>query len=191
MHRHFPFGCDPRAHGRERGVRGFGRGDRGHDFHRGHRRGGGRFFEQGDLRLVILSLIAEAPSHGYQVIRTIEERTGGAYAPSPGVIYPTLTMLEEEGLIEQSGADGARKLYAATDAGRALLETEAQAVKAFEARFQDVGARGGAFSPRILRARENVRTALKLKLSAGALTEAQVDAIVAALDQAARAVEEA
>ena len=76
MHRHFPFGCDPRAHGRERGVRGFGRGDRGHDFHRGHRRGGGRFFEQGDLRLVILSLIAEAPSHGYQVIRTIEERTG-------------------------------------------------------------------------------------------------------------------
>lgn len=190
--RHSLFGRDQCGHHHKmRGIRGGGMGRGGPEGHRGHRRGGGRFFEQGDLRLVILSLLAEAPGHGYQVIRTVEERTGGAYTPSPGVVYPTLTLLEEEGLIEQSGADGARKLYSVTEAGTKLLEAEAQAIKAFEARFQDAGARGAAFSPRILRARENVRTALKLKLSQGALTESQVDAVVAALDQAARAVENA
>jgi DNA-binding PadR family transcriptional regulator len=189
MFRHSHFHDGNCGHGRDRGIRGMGRGS--FDAHGGRsRRGGGRFFDQGDLRLVILSLLAEAPSHGYQVIRTIEERTGGAYAPSPGVVYPTLTFLEEEGLIEQSGADGARKLYAVTEAGAKLLEAQASAIKAFEARFQDAGGRGG-FSPRVLRARENLRTALKLKLTAGALDEAQVEAIVTALDEAARAVESA
>ena len=130
----------------------------------------------------------------WQEVIAINKAGTWPYTPATNLLFglrEAVVMLEEEGLIEQSGADGARKLYAATDAGRALLDAEAQAVKAFEARFQDVGSRGAAFSPRILRARENVRTALKLKLSAGALTEAQVDAIVAALDQAARAVEEA
>jgi DNA-binding PadR family transcriptional regulator len=69
----------------------------------GHRRHGGghgrsglrRFFAHGDLRLVILRLIAEKPRHGYEIIKAIEERVAGAYSPSPGVIYPTLTLLEE------------------------------------------------------------------------------------------------
>lgn len=169
---------------------GFGRGFGGHERH-GRRGGAGRFFDQGDLRLVILSLLADAPGHGYQIIKTLEERTGGAYAPSPGVVYPTLTMLEEQGLIEQSGSDGAKKLYAATDAGREALAAESASLSAIEARFRDAGTRGAGFSPKLLRARENLRTALKLKLMQGPLTEAQVEAVVEALDQAAKAVEAA
>ena len=74
------------------------------DLHLGHGRHGhggrsglGRFFAHGDLRLVILHLIAEKPRHGYEIIKAIEEQVGGAYSPSPGVIYPTLTLLEEIG----------------------------------------------------------------------------------------------
>ncbi|HRK65163.1 MAG TPA: PadR family transcriptional regulator, partial [Terricaulis sp.] len=68
-------------------------------------------FEQGALRTIVLALIAEQPRHGYEIIKEIEHRVGGAYAPSPGVIYPLLTMLEDMGLAELSASDGAKKLY--------------------------------------------------------------------------------
>src|SRR6201996_2992580 len=81
-----------RHHGRHRG---FG----GHVHDRDFGGGGGRerHFDNGELRFVILQLIADKPSYGYEIIKAIEERLAGAYAPSPGVVYPTLTMLEEEG----------------------------------------------------------------------------------------------
>src|SRR6478752_5873653 len=84
---------------------------------RGRRR---RMFDGEELRLVLLKLIADQPRHGYDLIRDIEERTGGAYAPSPGVIYPTLTMLDDMGLIEEQKSEGAKKLFAITNAGQAL-----------------------------------------------------------------------
>jgi hypothetical protein len=75
---------------------------------RGGPRGSGRrrMFESGQLRLVLLKLIADQPRHGYDLIRAIEEMTHGSYAPSPGVVYPTLTLLQDMGLIEEAGADG-------------------------------------------------------------------------------------
>ena len=82
----------------------FGPGRHGH----GGRSGLGRFFAHGDLRLVILHLIAEKPRHGYEIIKAIEEQVGGAYSPSPGVIYPTLTMLEELGHVTVSTGDGGK-----------------------------------------------------------------------------------
>ena len=103
-HRHF--GRWARRHGMS------GRGWGGH----GRR---GRVFDQGDLRLVMLALIAEQPRHGYDIIKALEEMTGGEYSPSPGVVYPTLTLLLEQGLAETSDAEGGKKLYAATEAGRA------------------------------------------------------------------------
>lgn len=186
MHRHHRF--EDRSEG-HRGQRRFMRGHFGHAMGRG--RGGGRFFDQGGLRLVILSLLAEAPSHGYQLIKTLEERTGGAYAPSPGVVYPTLTLLEEQGFIAQSGNDGAKKLYAATDEGRAELAANKHALDAVTSRLQHDGGRQGSRSPRLMRAQDNLRSALKTKLIQGQLTEAQIDAVVAALDTAARAIDEA
>ena len=121
-------GCHP---GRSAMMRG-GFGHRGF----GHRRGrdgegrggprGRRMFDGGELRLVLLKLIADEPRHGYDLIRQVEELTGGAYAPSPGIVYPTLTLLDDMGLIEAQQAEGAKKLFAVTDAGTAHLAENAE-----------------------------------------------------------------
>jgi len=157
--------------------------------HRGPRRGG-RVFDHGDLRWVLLKLIADKPAHGYELIRMVEESLGGAYSPSPGVIYPTLTLLEDLGYIAEVEGAGPRRAYAATDAGRAALaENEAQVASIFR-RIAEVAERaGGGPAPQIVRAMENLRTALRLKLERGRLTEAEVAAVAAALDAAARAIE--
>jgi DNA-binding PadR family transcriptional regulator len=184
--------CAPgeRGFGRHgRGFRGFGPfGPPGSDGPRSGRRG--RFLEQGDLRWVLLSLIAEKPSHGYELIKAIEERLGGAYSPSPGVVYPTLTLLEDMGLIAATQSEGARKAFAITDEGRAALESNKAAVEAIFKRIAQVAEFvGGGPAPQIIRAMENLRTALRLKLQSGKLSDAQVARIAAALDGAAKAVE--
>jgi DNA-binding PadR family transcriptional regulator len=175
----FQHGCHPRfhRHWREGGFE-----------HRGRRGRGGRFFDQGDLRLVILALLAEQPRHGYEIIKAIEERLGGAYAPSPGVVYPTLTWLEELGyaaLVEEAGS---KKLYSVTPEGQEYLEKNRGQVDGIFARMDQVGGQGD-FAPRILRAMGNVKMALRLRLSSGSLTTEQVDKIAAALDNAALEIE--
>ena len=160
---------------------------------RGYGRSGGRqrMFDQGDLRLVVLKLISEKPSHGYEIIKAIEDRLGGAYAPSPGVIYPTLTLLEEMGAIRVQETDGPRKLYAITSDGEALLRQNAAAVEAIFGRMADINARhGGGPAPQIIRAMENLRTALRLRLFRGPLNAEQLAQISQILDAAAKAVEE-
>jgi DNA-binding PadR family transcriptional regulator len=157
----------------------------------GRHGGGERLFEQGDLRLVMLALIADRPRHGYDIIKALEEMTGGEYSPSPGVIYPTLTLLQEQGLIDAVEADGGKKLYAITDAGRAAVQADKATVDQIFARVAEMAAQGSAVAPRVLRAMENLRTALRLKLAQGALSEERVTAIVKAIDEAAGAVERA
>ena len=93
-------------------------------------RRGARVFGHGGLRLVLLQLIAEQPRHGYELIKAIEERLHGSYSPSPGVVYPTLTHLEELGLVSVSAEAGGRKLHTATDTGRAHLEAHRAEVEA-------------------------------------------------------------
>lgn len=107
---------------------------------------GPRMFAQGDLRLLLLALIADAPSHGYDLIRTIEARFGGSYAPSPGVIYPTLTLLEEQGLIAATAEGGSRKSFAATAEGRKHLEEHADHLRALMQRI-DIMAGSGKNEP--------------------------------------------
>ncbi|PMU32463.1 PadR family transcriptional regulator, partial [Pseudomonas sp. FW305-47B] len=87
-----------------------------------------------------LKLIADEPRHGYDLIRSIEELTGGAYAPSPGVVYPTLTLLDDMDLIEARQAEGAKKLFAVTETGTAHLAENAEQVEALFARLAEVGA---------------------------------------------------
>src|SRR5262245_51985023 len=96
-------------HHHDRGFSRHGFGGRDFEGRRGGR--GGRVFDQGDLRWVVLRLVAEQPRHGYELIKEIEERLGGGYSPSPGVIYPTLTLLEELGFLSAAASEGARKLY--------------------------------------------------------------------------------
>ena len=98
-----------------------------------------RFFGAGDLRYVILQLIAEKPSHGYEIIKSIHERLGGIYAPSPGVVYPMLTMLEEMGHATVV-TEGARKLYTITEEGSKALAENKALVDALFARMDQVRA---------------------------------------------------
>jgi DNA-binding PadR family transcriptional regulator len=85
-----------------------------------------RMLGDGDLRLIALSLIAESPRHGYDIIKALEEKSRGAYSPSPGVVYPTLTFLEEAGFTT-SATEGSKRVYTITEAGRQhLAENEAQ-----------------------------------------------------------------
>jgi len=186
------------THEHEDGRR-FARYERGDGFghrhgpHGGGGRGGlGRFFAHGDLRLVILNLIAEKPRHGYEIIKAIEDQVGGAYSPSPGVVYPTLTMLEELGYVVVTAAEAGKKLHEITDQGRAFLDANRQTLDAITARMTESSrAQGGGPAPQIIRAMENLKLALRLRMANGPLTPAQIDAVAAALDGAANAVEKA
>jgi DNA-binding PadR family transcriptional regulator len=102
----------------------------------GGRRGGGRMFGHGDLKLLLLALIEQQPRHGYELIRIIEDMFHGQYSPSPGAIYPTLTMLEELGYAEVTNEQGGRKLYAITATGRTYLDENREAVDAVTARTE-------------------------------------------------------
>jgi len=149
-----------------------------------------RMFDQGDVRLILLKLISEKPSHGYELIKEIEFRLGGAYAPSPGIVYPALTLLEEEGLIRVESTDGPRKLYAVTPEGTALLEKNRGLIEAIFGRIDEINARhGGGPSPQILRALQNLKLALRLRLSQGPLSAEQVAKIVSILDGAVKDIE--
>jgi DNA-binding PadR family transcriptional regulator len=122
---------------------GFGFGDRhgggygegGEDLMRAR-----RMLAQGDLRLLALALIAEAPRHGYEIIKLLEEKTADWYSPSPGIVYPTLTYLEEAGYVTAS-AEGSKKLYTITDEGRAYLQANREIVDVVLGRLAALGER--------------------------------------------------
>lgn len=177
---------------------GFGRGleDFAMDLARealGGRGGGGgrrRMFDGGELRLVLLKLTEDQPRHGYDLIRAIEERTGGAYAPSPGVIYPTLTLLEDMGLIEEQKAEGTRKLYAITEEGRAHLAERAQEVADLFARLDAIGGRQrrSDASP-VRRALHNLRNVLHHRMARDDMSGETAHQIAEMIDELARKVE--
>jgi DNA-binding PadR family transcriptional regulator len=163
-----------------------GRGERG-----GRGPGGrGRMFDGGELRLVLLKLIADEPRHGYDLIREIESLTGGAYAPSPGVVYPTLNMLDEMGLIEERQVEGARKQFAVTAAGTQELETNKDLVTALIARLTSLGEeRQKTDSTSVRRAMGNLREVLVNRLSASDVDGEVLNQVVALIDEAAQKIE--
>lgn len=178
------------GHHRTRGMhRGFGRGFGRHHGHEHHqRRGGGRVFDHGDLRWVVLGLLAEKPRYGYDIIKELEERVGGEYSPSPGVVYPTLTLLEEMGLATISEQTGNRKLYTLTPEGLAQYETNKPLIESIMSRISGSDRRGPP--PTVIRALENLMMAARLRLRGGGMTEDQARAMAAVLDRAAREIEE-
>src|SRR5579864_2171269 len=95
---------------------------------------------QGDLRLVALALIAQAPRHGYEIIKLVEEKTADWYSPSPGIVYPTLTYLEEAGYVT-AASEGSKKLYTITDEGRAYLQSNRELVDVVLQRLTALGER--------------------------------------------------
>ena len=170
-----------------RGRHGFGGHWRGR-WERGF--SGGRLFDAGDLKLVILKLLAEEPSYGYQLIKRMEERLSGGYAPSPGVIYPTLTLLEEEGLASVSTSAENKKVYTVTPAGIEYLKANQERIDELFARLDEAGKgfeRGR--SPEIMRAFMNLRGAVMARLSREATPE-QMKKITEAIQAAAKAIDE-
>jgi DNA-binding PadR family transcriptional regulator len=135
-------------------------------------------------------MIAEQPRHGYELIKAIEDRMGGSYTPSPGVIYPTLSMLEEMGHASVATQEAGRKQYTITPDGSAYLEAHKDAVAAVFARLdQRASGEPGGVPPQIVRGMENLKMALRLRLARGVADAAQAEAIAASLDGAARAIE--
>lgn len=205
--RHRHHGCGPRdrfeftipeglfamrgGHGRGRhGWRGgwnFGFDDEEDGSRRGGRR---RMFEGGQLRLVLLKLVAEEPRHGYDLIRAIEELTGGRYAPSPGVVYPTLTLLDEMGLIEQAPGEGARKPFQITEPGRAHLEKNGEEADELINRLKALSPshypEGG--SP-IWRAMRNLGVAIRNRVAEGEITDETKFELAALIDELAQKIE--
>jgi DNA-binding PadR family transcriptional regulator len=172
------------------GHRGFGHGPFRGWRSRGAGFGGreGRMFDGGELRLVILALIAEKARYGYEVIKELGERVGGDYSPSPGVVYPTLTMLEEMGYASASLDPQGRKLYAVTPEGEKVLADNKAQIDAILARFGDSDSRFAGFVS-VKRAMLNLRSALQLRLRGRAATPDEIQAIVDALDAAAKTIE--
>jgi DNA-binding PadR family transcriptional regulator len=165
-----------------------------HHRHYGHRAGGrhGRSpFDYGELRLLALAMIAEQPRHGYELMKAIEQRMGGSYSPSPGVIYPTLSWLEDMGYAAVEAADTGRKRYRITAEGEAFLAANRGAVDALLARVGPAGegAPNGVPAP-VLRGMENLKLALRLRLRRGPVEQDAAQTIAAALDAAAQAVEQ-
>jgi DNA-binding PadR family transcriptional regulator len=165
-------------------------GDEGWSGGRGRGRRARRMFESGELRLVLLKLIADEPRHGYDLIRAIEELTGGEYAPSPGVIYPTLTLLQDMALIEEAAGEGARKPFQVTDEGRSHLEERAEEVEALFERLNDLKPREGSMagSP-VWRAMRNLGVAIRNRMAHGDVTEDTMHELAALNDDFAHRVE--
>jgi DNA-binding PadR family transcriptional regulator len=195
----FPGRCghrsrEERHHGRHGGPFGGGPfGGFGGPFSRGFGGGGRgeRLFDSGELRLVILQLLSEKPSYGYELIKAIEERLSGGYAPSPGVVYPTLTLLEEEGYATVTSAEGGKKLYTVTEQGAEYLKANQPTVQAIFGRMEQAGKNfGRGRSPQIMRAMMNLGMALKMRAGQGNLTPEQVKKITEAIDAAARVIGE-
>ena len=153
----------------------------------------GRMLAQGDLRLLALALIAEQPRHGYEIIKLLEEKTGGWYSPSPGIVYPTLTYLEEAGQVTAE-TEGSKKRYTITDDGRAYLEENRDFVDAVLERLARFGERvarwqrrrgdrdesRGPAVPRLVEAAlDNLREVAAERLAADAESEARIVDVLA------------
>ena len=201
MHRHHAFDWDG-DHGdsdtRFAGRGPFGGGRHHHDdfgsfadwngLHGGGRRGGGRMFGHGDLKLLLLALIEQEPRHGYELIRTIEDMFHGQYSPSPGTVYPALTLLEEMGYVAVQSEEGGRKRYAIADEGRTFLNENRDTVEAvMESTERKARFAAKLATPMAIRdAVHALKHALAMRVSKW--DKAEAERVVAILERAAREI---
>jgi DNA-binding PadR family transcriptional regulator len=171
----------------------FGDGPGGPGGWGGHRRRDRkRMFEGGELRLVLLKLIADEPRHGYELIKAIEDLTQGEYAPSPGVVYPTLNMLEDIGFIVERKSKDSKKVYEATKEGVTHLAENAEEVAELIERLEGHGeSRRHGQRPEIGRAIGNLMTALRNRVAHDGWNEELLREVIDILDEAAQRIERA
>ena len=200
---HFHYDCGDHGNGRHAGGRGrsfrFGPFDFDFDFDGPGRGGWGggnrrrerkRMFSGGEFRLLLLKLIADQPRHGYELIKAVEEMTGGDYAPSPGILYPTLTMLEDMGLIAEQKSKEAKKIFEATEEGRDHLQENSEEVEELIERLEGHGQkRRRGERPEIGRAIGNLMTALRNRIAHEGWNERLLNEVIDILDEAAQRIE--
>lgn len=149
-----------------------------------------RMFDGGELRLVLLKLIADEPRHGYELIKSIEELAGGGYAPSPGVVYPTLTMLSETGHVASDDDAEGRRRFSITDAGRAELSDKDEQVGKLLTRLSTTGEKHKRVDAMpVRRAMTNLKVALQDRLSRGETKDELLLQVAALIDEAAQKIE--
>ncbi|WP_409422299.1 PadR family transcriptional regulator [Pseudaeromonas sp. ZJS20] len=179
-----------RGHGPRGGRQG---GPRHHGGRHGDIKGHGRrhrLFEHGEMRLVVLHLLASGPQHGYELIKGLQHLAGGDYTPSPGVIYPTLNLLEEMDLIALASEEGGKKRFAITEEGQTLLDKQAEELARILARLSATARIAqGRRHPALERALDNFKTALHLRLAQDDLSDETLLAMAAVLDKAAQDLE--
>lgn len=180
--------------GEHRGHGHHGHGAHGHGPHGGRGRGGPegrrkRVFGGAELALVLLHLIEPQPRHGYDLIRELDTRTGGAYAPSPGIVYPTMAAMEEAGLIEAIASEGAKRLFGITNAGRTHLGEHTEAIAAALAKLEALRSTASQVDGGpVARAMQNLAVVLEQRLAATLDKQALFD-IADLIDETARRIE--
>ena len=159
-------------------------------------RGGGRrgrrkaIFDQAELQTLLLSLIAQRPRHGYELIGEVETLSNGAYSPSPGMIYPALTYMEESGLIGIVPDESARKSYRLTSEGQQRLDEEADIVETLRRRLETLASAQERADPApVRRAMVNLKSTVLDRLSHAEVGREIMFQIVDAIDEAARKIE--
>jgi DNA-binding PadR family transcriptional regulator len=189
-HGHGPFGgggFGPDGEGGRGGPGGFGPGGFGGGFGGGRR---GKRFSGDELRLMVLALLAEGPQHGYQLIRAFTEKSGEAYAPSPGVLYPLLALLADMGLAEEIEGNGARRSFALTQAGKAEIEAKQAELEAAFARLAAMAEQATRTDAApVRRAMMNLRTATMQRLVREGGDNELALKVAKLLDDAAQAIE--
>jgi DNA-binding PadR family transcriptional regulator len=134
--------------------------------------------------------LSESPSYGYQLMKRMEEQLAGGYMPSAGVIYPTLTMLEEEGLAVSSTSDGSKRVFTVTPEGQEFLKNNQERISQVVARLKEAGE---GFrrrrSPEIMKAFLSLRSAVGARISRETVTQEQIQKIVEAIDTATRTID--
>ncbi len=170
------------------GKRGGRRG--GRRAHGGPGRKRERMFRPGELRLVLLAMLAEEPRHGYELIKALEEMTDGVYSPSPGIIYPTLQMLNDEAVIATHESEDARKLYQATDAGLAELEERADELAELWERLGRKAKRARPTgSTELFRSLGNLATVITNRASNNGINSVEKEKVIDLIDELARRIE--
>ncbi|WP_064719986.1 helix-turn-helix transcriptional regulator [Proteus hauseri] len=175
-------------HGKQHGRGGRGCGSRG----KGQGRQLKRMFDHGDLRVLLLSMIANKPSHGYEIIRGIDEASSGLYVPSPGVIYPTLTLLEEQDLVVANIAEKGRKNYSITPEGSAFLAEHQQIAQNIQTKLayaRDLSQNAGGVSEEIESAVGKLKAVLRHKLVLKELSVEKAERIASILNDAVEKIE--
>lgn len=174
-------------HERQRG--GHGRHDHGIMEGRArHRRE--KLFDAHEIRLLIVYFLSQNSAHGYELIKSIEALAKGEYVPSPGIIYPNLTLLEEMGAIQAAESQTGKKAWQLTEEGKASLEQQSNDVAAILKRLESLGVLGGNRRiPEVQRAIHNFKVALNSKLANSDIPQETLYKIIDTLDQAAKDIE--